>query len=226
MPRNYDKILTRLKTIILRLINGEALSVTKLAKEFKVNERTIQRDLNEQLKYFFPLYQDNKRWKMQDEYQLEKNYSPEDIVVLSMLKKHIKDSGEEFSKIAEKLLSVMIQYQTPNAFCMKSDMADDDDKTSKILKLEDYPTIEKVMTTNDGILDTPEAIKSYINEFHIAYMKHVDRSRLALATFENEKYVIREDYPVNTSSYHSAGELIEAGWRASLVPLWDIFKKA
>ena len=39
---DYDKILTRLTIILSRLNDGEALSVTELAKEFNVSERTIQ----------------------------------------------------------------------------------------------------------------------------------------------------------------------------------------
>jgi len=44
---DYDKILTRLTIILSRLNDSEALSVTELAKEFNVSERTIQRDFNE-----------------------------------------------------------------------------------------------------------------------------------------------------------------------------------
>ena len=46
---NCDTILTRLTVILSRLNDGEALSVTELAKEFNVSERTIQRDFNERL---------------------------------------------------------------------------------------------------------------------------------------------------------------------------------
>ncbi len=61
---DYDKILTRLTIILSRMNDGEALSVTELAKEFNVSERTIQRDFNERLIHF-PIYQEGKSWKMQ-----------------------------------------------------------------------------------------------------------------------------------------------------------------
>nr|WP_275851512.1 HTH domain-containing protein [Sulfurimonas sp. SAG-AH-194-C20] len=44
--QDYDKILTRLTTILSKLHDGEALSVKELAKEFGTNDRTIQRDFN------------------------------------------------------------------------------------------------------------------------------------------------------------------------------------
>lgn len=62
---DYDKILTRLTTILQRLNDGEALSVTELANEFNVSSRTIQRDFNERL-IAFPVVQINKKWQMQD----------------------------------------------------------------------------------------------------------------------------------------------------------------
>jgi len=54
---DYDKILTRLTTILSRLNNGEELSVKSLAEEFNTSERTIQRDFNERLRTF-PIYQE------------------------------------------------------------------------------------------------------------------------------------------------------------------------
>ena len=58
-------ILTRLTIILSRLNDGEALSVKALAEEFNVSDRTIQRDFNERL-ISFPVYQDKKKWKMQE----------------------------------------------------------------------------------------------------------------------------------------------------------------
>ncbi len=57
---DYDKILTRLTTILKRLNDGEALSIKDLAEEFNVSTRTIQRDFNERL-ISFPIIQVNKK---------------------------------------------------------------------------------------------------------------------------------------------------------------------
>ena len=68
---DYDKTLTRLTHILSRLNDGEALSVKELAHEFNTSERTIQRDFNERL-VGFPIYQEKKKWKMQEGYRVEK----------------------------------------------------------------------------------------------------------------------------------------------------------
>jgi len=131
---DYDKILTRLTIILSRLNDGEALSVTKLAKEFNVSERTIQRDFNERL-VSFPVYQDKKKWKMQEGFRLEKSTSIEDAVVLDIIEKLIEGAGQKFSMKAEHLLS-KIKNQTFNPFYAKLDMEDIGDKLQEVQQLE------------------------------------------------------------------------------------------
>ena len=46
---NHDPLGIRLSIIIDRLYSGEGLSLTALATEFGVHERTIYRDLHERL---------------------------------------------------------------------------------------------------------------------------------------------------------------------------------
>lgn len=131
---NYDTILTRLTIILSRLNDGEALSVTELAKEFNVSERTIQRDFNERL-ISFPVYQDKKKWKMQDGFKLEKSTSIEDTVVLDIMEKLIEGAGQKFSMKAERLLS-KIKNQSVNPFYAKLDMEDIGDKLKEVQQLE------------------------------------------------------------------------------------------
>jgi len=131
---DYDTILTRLTVILSRLNDGEALSVTKLAKEFNVSERTIQRDFNERL-ISFPIYQEKKRWKMQEGYRLEKSTSIEDAVVLDIMEKLIEGAGRKFSMKAERLLS-KIKNQSFNPFYAKLDMEDIGDKLKEVQQLE------------------------------------------------------------------------------------------
>ena len=47
MSQKHQKLAFRLSDILTRLNEGRRLSVSELAEEFKVSERTIQRDLNE-----------------------------------------------------------------------------------------------------------------------------------------------------------------------------------
>ena len=98
---DYDKILTRLTTILQRLNDGEALSVTELANEFNVSSRTIQRDFNERL-IAFPVVQINKKWQMQDGFKIEKSNSLEDTLVLDIIEKLSENVGGSFYSRAKK----------------------------------------------------------------------------------------------------------------------------
>ena len=98
---DYDTILTRLTIILSRLNDGEALSVKALAEEFNVSDRTIQRDFNERL-ISFPVYQEKKKWKMQDGFRLEKSSSVEEAVVLDIMEKLMEGAGRQFSTKANK----------------------------------------------------------------------------------------------------------------------------
>ena len=132
---DYDKILKRLTIILSRLNDGEALSVKELAKEFNVNERTIQRDFNERLVSAFPVYQEKKKWKMQDDFKLEKSTSVEDAVVLDIMEKLVEGAGNKFSSKAHKLLS-KIKNDSFNPIYAKLNMEDIGDKLKEVQELE------------------------------------------------------------------------------------------
>ena len=101
---DYDKILTRLTIILARLNDGEALSVKELAEEFNVSTRTLQRDFNERLSAF-PVYQDKRRWKMQDGFRVEKTKSIQEELVLDIIEKMTESIGGKFATTSHKLLS-------------------------------------------------------------------------------------------------------------------------
>ncbi len=131
---DYDTILTRLTIILSRLNDGEALSVKELAEEFNVSDRTIQRDFNERL-ISFPVYQDKKRWRMQEGYKLEKSVSVEDAIVLDIMQKLIEGAGNSFSLKANRLLG-KIKNDTFNPFFAKLGMEDIGDKLPEVQQLE------------------------------------------------------------------------------------------
>ncbi len=126
ITHDYDTILTRLTIILSRLNDGEALSVKSLAEEFNVSDRTIQRDFNERL-ISFSVYQEKKKWRMQEGYRLEKSASVEDAVVLDIMQKLIEGAGQKFSTKANKLLS-KIKNDSLNPIYAKLDMEDIGDK--------------------------------------------------------------------------------------------------
>jgi len=147
---DYDKILTRLMAILARLNDGEALSVKELAKEFNVSTKTIQRDFNERL-IGFPIYQDNKKWKLQDGFKLEKSTSLQEQLVLDIMQKMTESIGGKFATTSHKLLS-KIKNDTFNPIYTKLNIEDISDKFS------DVQIIEK------AIKDKTELECSYENE--------------------------------------------------------------
>ncbi|MEA2016812.1 MAG: WYL domain-containing protein [Campylobacterota bacterium] len=70
MPKQHDKIATRLAIILTKLNDGEKLSIDNLADEFNVAKRTIQRDLNERFSYL-PIKKENGLYFL-EEYCLRK----------------------------------------------------------------------------------------------------------------------------------------------------------
>ncbi len=195
---DYDKILTRLTIILSRLNDGEALSVTELAKEFNVSERTIQRDFNERL-ISFPVYQEKKKWKMQEGFKLEKSTSIEDAVVLDIMEKLIEGAGRTFSMKAERLLS-KIKNQSFNPFYAKLDMEDIGDKLQEVQQLE-------------SAIRNKEQINCL---YHFgSFSKTIDLKPLKIANYEGFWYLIALDarndtlkkyYLKNISQIHSKKE--------------------
>jgi predicted DNA-binding transcriptional regulator YafY len=131
---DYDKILTRLTVILSKLNDGEALSVKALAAEFNTSERTVQRDFNERLASF-PIYQENKKWKMQDGFRIEKTKSLEDEIVLDIIEKITEGIGGTFALKSHKLLS-KIKNEDFNPIYTKLNIEDISDKFSEVQVLE------------------------------------------------------------------------------------------
>ena len=131
---DYDKTLFRLTTILTKLNDGDILSVKELAEEFNVSARTIQRDFNERL-ISFPIYQENKKWKMQGDFQLQKSRSIEDEVILDIMEKLIESAGSHFSTKASKLLS-KIKNGDFNPIYTKLNIEDIGDKLKEVQLLE------------------------------------------------------------------------------------------
>jgi len=173
---DYDTILTRLTIILSRLNDGEALSVKALAEEFNVSERTIQRDFNERL-ISFPVYQDKKKWKMQDGFRLEKSSSVEEAVVLDIMEKLMEGAGRQFSTKANKLLS-KIKNESLNPIYAKLDMEDIGDKLKEVQELE------------IAIKDQKQIKCDYDFEGH---RKELDLKPLKIANYEGFWYLIALD---------------------------------
>jgi len=171
---DYDKILTRLTVILSKLNDGEALSVKELAKEFNTSDRTIQRDFNERL-ISFPIYQENKKWKMQDGFRVEKTKSLEDEIVLDIIEKITEGIGGNFSTKAQKLLS-KIKNEDFNPIYTKLNIEDISDRFADIQVLE------------TAIKEKREVKCSYDDERHDIYSTTIQP--LKIVNFEGFWYLI------------------------------------
>ncbi len=147
---DYDKILTRLTLILARLNDGEALSVKELAEEFNVSTKTLQRDFNQRLSSF-PIYQDKRRWKMQDGFKIEKTKSLQEKLVLDIIEKMTEDIGGKFAITSHRVLS-KIKNEDFNPIYTKLNIEDIGDR------LDDLQHIEK------AIKNKTELTFSYENE--------------------------------------------------------------
>jgi predicted DNA-binding transcriptional regulator YafY len=132
---DYDKALTRLRIILQRLNDGEALRVKELAEEFNVSTRTIQRDFNERLIALYPIFQENKKWKMQDGFKIEKIRDIEDKIVLDIIEKITDGIGGNFTIKGKKLLS-KIKNEEFAPIYTKLNIEDVSDKINDINLLE------------------------------------------------------------------------------------------
>jgi predicted DNA-binding transcriptional regulator YafY len=182
---DYDKILTRLTIILSRLNDGEALSITELATEFNVSARTLQRDFNDRL-ISFPIYQDKKKWKMQEGFKLEKTTSIEDTVVLDIMEGLIDGSSGTFSTKAKKLLS-KIKNEELNPIYAKLDIEDISDKLKEVQQLEKAIKTKHIVVCN-YIMDK-DTIKLSLNPLKIVnfegfwYLIAMDRKNSILKKF-------------------------------------------
>jgi len=119
---DYDKILTRLTIILQRLYEGEILSVNELAEEFNVSSKTIQRDFNERL-IRFPIEKDGRKWRMQKGYNITKERTPEEMLVIEMLENIAQSIGAGFGSKARHLFS-KLQNHSSNPIYSKTIIED------------------------------------------------------------------------------------------------------
>lgn len=131
---DYDKILTRLTLILARLNSGEALCEKELAVEFNVSTKTLQRDFNDRLSSF-PIYKENKRWRMQNGFKIEKTKSLEDQLILDIIEKMTESIGGNFATKSHKLLS-KIKNEEFNPIYTKLNIEDITDRFDDIKLIE------------------------------------------------------------------------------------------
>ena len=144
MKHEYDKILTRLTTTLSRLNDGEALSVKELASDYNVSTKTIQRDFNEKLRGF-PIYQEKKKWKMQEGFKVEKVKTVQEQLVLDIMEKMAEEIGGNFYTTAHHLFN-KIKNEEFNPIYTKLNIEDISDKLTEIQILEQAIKSKKIIS--------------------------------------------------------------------------------
>lgn len=132
---DYDKILTRLTTILSKLNDGETLSEKELAVEFNVSTKTLQRDFNDRLSSF-PIYKENTKWKMRSGFKIEKIKSLEEQLILDIIEKMTESIGGNFATKSHKLLS-KIKNEEFNPIYTKLNIEDITDRFDDIKLIEE-----------------------------------------------------------------------------------------
>ncbi len=130
--------------ILERLDNGEELSISQLAKEWDVAQKTIQRDFDK-LKQMYP----NKVERSEDKKRYRKPISRcaqnEGDMVLEMLESMAKDIGVDFYKKAHPLLK-RLQRQIKSPFYTRLDVEDIGSKFDIVMSLEKAIDLKREVT--------------------------------------------------------------------------------
>jgi predicted DNA-binding transcriptional regulator YafY len=174
--KSYDKKLTRLTSIMIRLNEGEALSTKQLVEDFNVTSKTIQRDFN-RLVRLYPIYREKWKWKMQDGYKIEKAKSFEETLVLDILEKMSNNLGNSFSTKAKQLLS-KIKNENFNPIYTRLNIEDISENIQSVAVIEVAIKEKKHIKCDYSFL---------------AYKSSVEIKPLKIANFEGIWYLIALD---------------------------------
>ena len=191
MKHDYDKILTRLLSTLARLNSGEILSTKELAEEYNVTIKTIQRDF-QKLLVNFPIYQENRKWKMQNGYKVENYRDIKELLVLNIMEKIADDIGGAFSTTVHHIFS-KIKNEEFNPIYTKLNMEDISSKLPEIQLLEQAIKERKVISC---VYDTE---KDILKEEILKPLKIMNSEGFwYLVAFDEDEY-IRKLYLKNVS---------------------------
>ncbi len=185
MQHDYDKILTRLTIILSKLYQGEELKVNDLADEFNVSQRTIQRDFKERL-INFPIFYENKHWKMQKGFKIERNLSLEDAITLDILENFSSNLGVKFHSKTTSILNKLKNRQYSPIFT-KLNMEDIGNEYNNMILFE------------DAILQQCQIQIKYISKNKESI---IEINPLKIVNFEGLWYLIATDVNDKLKSYY------------------------
>ena len=182
MKHDYDKIITRLTQILTKLYQGEELEIKDLSQEFNVSIRTLQRDFKERL-YNFPIYYENKKWKMQSDFKIDKSLTIKDTITLDILEHFSSNLGNSFHTQTSKILSKLKNRKYSPIFT-KLNMEDISDEFESMIKFE------------EAILNN--------NSIKVLYQdtKTIKLNPIKIVNFEGLWYLVAIDETKKVKSYY------------------------
>lgn len=164
---DYEKMTSRLISILERMYAGEALRIGELAKEFGVCTKTIQRDFYERLNKF-PLRRNGQKWSIKPAYlHPEKNgVNFRYIVTIDILEAMAKNIGGSFASNASDMFNYL-RTQNPELVIQPevediSARQDDFDLLSE--GIEDQKRVRFIYTKDDVYTAIVEPIALHIHD--------------------------------------------------------------
>ncbi len=178
MNRSYHKKIIRLMTILSQLSSKEGPTTVKLAKDFGVNRRTVQRDIELLCEAGFPVFTENGIHKFAEGFSLKKIVvTPEEKLLLTLFYGLFNKSGKPFNETAKNLLDkVLLSSESP--------VPDFDEKTIRMIKRE----FSKYSSSLANRLDRPKYSQPFIEKIN-EYLSEV-RTKLDKLERKNKIDVI------------------------------------
>jgi predicted DNA-binding transcriptional regulator YafY len=185
MKHDYDKILTRLTVILSKLYQGEELEAKELSKEFGVSLRTIQRDFKERL-INFPVYHENKAWKMQSDFKIDKSLSIRDTITLDILEDFSRSLGSSFHTRSSSIINKLKNRKYSPIFTK--------------LNMEDMSgEFESMITYEEVILSKSQIKIRYTTQKKISEVKI---NPIKIVNFDGLWYLVAMDEKRKLKSYY------------------------
>lgn len=177
--KDYDKILLRLVSILEKLNYKEYPTVKDLAKEFKVSQRTIQRDF-QRLERFPIMKNENGKYQFDDGFSFDRcNLSIEEMMTISLSLNIIKEAGSKFNESALYLFTKLLKPSYPSPYYIKPPSYEVIDMENSIIK-----NIERAISENKKVIISYKEKEVKIEPYKIT---NIDGLWFLLAYFLEEE---------------------------------------
>ena len=207
MKHDYDKILTRLTIILSKLYQGDKLEPKELAEEFGVSLRTIQRDFKERL-INFPIYYENKSWKMDSNFKIDKSLSIKDTITLDILEDFSKSLGSSFYNRSSSIISKLKNRKYSPIFTK--------------LNMEDISKeFESMIAYEEAILSKSQIKIKYTTDKKVSEVKI---NPIKIVNFEGLWYLVATDETNKLKSYYIKNIILLKVYKATFTVPKEIEK--